>query len=186
MNFCNHCGHAVDFKMPEGDSRLRYVCPSCEKVHYLNPKIIAGCLPIWHDQVLLCRRAIEPRHGFWTIPAGFMENAETLAEGAARETWEEAEATVRNLKLYTVYSIPYISQVYTLFLGELADGRFGVGTESLECRLFTEEEIPWDELAFPSVKKTLKHYFEDRRAGHFPDHDFPVHVEDLRPPTPRS
>lgn len=176
MNFCSHCGHAVEHRIPDGDSRLRHVCPQCATVHYQNPKIIAGCLPVWGDQVLLCRRAIEPRHGYWTLPAGFMENGETIAEGAARETWEEAEANVRDLQLYTVYNIPYISQVYMLHRAELVEGRFGVGVESLECRLFSEDEIPWDELAFPSVKKTLRHYFEDRRTGHFP-----LHVEDIRP-----
>lgn len=174
MNFCSHCGHAVEQRIPEGDSRLRHVCPSCNTIHYQNPRIIAGCLPVWDGKVLLCRRAIEPRHGFWTLPAGFMENGETIAEGAARETWEEAEANVSNLSLYTVFNIPYINQVYMLHRGDLVEGRYGVGVESLECRLFAEDEIPWDELAFPSIKKTLRHYFADRGHG-----EFPVRVEDL-------
>ena len=174
MNFCSHCGHAVEHRIPEGDSRPRHICPSCNTIHYQNPRIIAGCLPVWDGKVLLCRRAIEPRYGFWTLPAGFMENGETVAEGAARETWEEAEANVSDLRLYTIFNIPYINQVYMLHRGELVEGRYGVGVESLECRLFSEDEIPWDELAFPSIRKTLRHYFADRDSG-----EFPVRVEDL-------
>lgn len=176
MNFCSHCGHRVEYRIPEGDSRERYICPSCETIHYQNPRIIAGCLPVWQGKVLLCRRAIEPRHGFWTLPAGFMENGETVAEGGARETWEEAEARVENLQLYTIFNIPYIGQVYMLHRADLVDGAYGVGAESLECRLFAEHEIPWGELAFPSVKKTLEHYYRDRQSGLFP-----VHVSDLIP-----
>lgn len=181
MNFCSQCGHTVEHRIPEGDSRLRHVCPSCHTIHYQNPRIIAGCLPVWRDKVLLCRRAIEPRHGFWTLPAGFMENGETIAEGAARETWEEAEANVAELSLYTVFNIPYINQVYMLHRGILVDGKFGVGVESLECRLFEEDEIPWDELAFPSIRKTLRHYFADRVSG-----EFPLRVEDLTWAAPRK
>ena len=182
MNFCSKCGHTVEHRIPEGDSRLRHICPSCHTVHYQNPNIIAGCLPVWQGKVLLCRRAIEPRYGFWTLPAGFMENGETVAEGAARETWEEAEANVSNLKLYTIFNIPYINQVYMLFRGDLVDGKYGVGVESLETRLFDEDEIPWDELAFRSVKLTLRHYFSDRIKN-----EYPVHMSDLRlPSTPTS
>lgn len=190
MKFCSHCGETVEQRIPDGDSRLRYICISCAVVHYENPKIIAGCLPVWGEQVLLCRRAIEPRHGYWTLPAGFMENGETTAEGAARETWEEAEAEVDNLQLYTIFNIPYINQVYMLYRGDLRDGQFGVGIESLECRLFSEADIPWDELAFRSVKLTLRHFFHDRKiydqahadGTHTP---YPVHLEDLRLPTAR-
>ncbi len=178
MKFCSQCGHQVEHRIPEGDSRLRHICPSCHTVHYQNPNIIAGCLPVWEGKVLLCRRAIEPRYGFWTLPAGFMENGETVAEGAARETWEEAEANVNNLQLYTIFNIPYINQVYMLFRGELAEGKFGVGIESLETRLFSEAEIPWDQLAFRSVKLTLRHYFADRVRN-----AFPVHISDIRLPT---
>lgn len=176
MKFCSECGHAVEHRIPEGDSRLRHVCPSCQTIHYQNPRIIAGCLPILGERVLLCRRAIEPRHGYWTLPAGFMENGETVAEGAARETWEEAEADVSDLQLYTVFNIAHINQVYMLHRGELVNGAYGVGSESLECRLFEEHEIPWDELAFPSVKRTLQLYFKDRVSG-----VFPVHVNDIKP-----
>jgi ADP-ribose pyrophosphatase YjhB (NUDIX family) len=177
MKFCSNCGSQVTQRIPEGDSRPRYICDSCNIVHYQNPNIIAGCLPVWGDKVLLCRRAIEPRYGFWTLPAGFMENGETIAEGAARETWEEAEAKVRELTLYTVFNIPYINQVYMLHRAHLVDGKFGIGVESLECQLFDEADIPWDELAFPSVKRTLRYYFEDRQRG-----EFPLHIDDLRPP----
>ncbi|MBQ0714231.1 MAG: NUDIX hydrolase [Paraperlucidibaca sp.] len=177
MKFCSNCGSQVTQRIPEGDSRPRYICDDCNIVHYQNPNIIAGCLPVWGDKVLLCRRAIEPRYGFWTLPAGFMENGETVAEGAARETWEEAEADVRELTLYTVFNIPYINQVYMLHRAYLVDGKFGIGVESLECQLFDEADIPWDELAFPSVKRTLRYYFEDRQRG-----EFPLHIDDLRPP----
>lgn len=180
MKFCSDCGGEVTQRIPDGDSRPRYVCTVCHTIHYQNPRIIAGCLPIWGEQVLLCRRAIEPRYGYWTIPAGFMENGETVAEGAERETWEEAEARVRDVTLYTVFNIPYINQVYMLHRAHLLDGQYGIGEESLECRLFNEEDIPWDDLAFPSVKRTLKHYFNDRRAG-----EFVLRIEDLRPKTER-
>lgn len=177
MKYCSLCGHEVVLRVPEGDSRARHVCPACQTVHYQNPKIICGCLPIWQDQVLLCRRAIEPRHGLWTLPAGFMENGETLQQGAARETWEEAAAQVNIGELYAVFNIPHISQVYMMFRAELVDGVFGVGPESLESRLFKEEEIPWQELAFPSIAKTLRYWFADRPSG-----QFPVRVCDLLPP----
>ena len=156
MNFCSHCGHAVEHRIPDGDSRERAVCPSCQTVHYQNPKIIAGCLPIWGDQVLLCRRAIEPRRGFWTLPAGFTANGETLEQAAARETLEEACARVHGMHLYTLFDLPHINQVYMLFRAELADLDFAAGEESLEVRLFDEQQIPWSELAFPTIGRTLK------------------------------
>lgn len=177
MKYCSLCGHEVVLRVPDGDSRARHVCPACQAVHYQNPKIICGCLPVWQDQVLLCRRAIEPRHGLWTLPAGFMENGETLQQGAARETWEEAAAQVNIGELYAVFNIPHISQVYMMFRAELVDGVFGVGPESLESRLFREDEIPWQELAFPSIAKTLRYWFADRQTG-----QYPVRVCDLLPP----
>lgn len=167
MNFCSQCGHAVSLRMPEGDGRERYVCDNCHTVHYQNPKIVVGCLPTWGEKILLCRRAIEPRRGFWTLPAGFMENGETTPEGAARETWEEAQAHVNMGDLYAVFNIRHINQVYMMFRAELSNGEFGVGEESLETRLFTEAEIPWDELAFPTIARSLRYFFEDRKAGHF-------------------
>ncbi|MCD6059895.1 MAG: ADP-ribose pyrophosphatase [Moraxellaceae bacterium] len=168
MNFCSHCGQPVAHRIPEGDSRLRYVCDNCKTVHYQNPKVVCGCLPVWQDSVLLCRRAIEPRRGFWTLPAGFMENGETTPEAAARETREEAAAEVAIGEPYALFNIRHINQVYLMFRATLTDGVFGVGEESLECRLFTEDEIPWDELAFPTIARTLKYYFEDRKGGTFP------------------
>lgn len=153
-----------------GDNLPRWVCDNCGAIHYENPKIVAGCLPRWEGRILLCRRAIEPRYGKWTVPAGFMENGETLAEAAARETLEEAMARVQIDRLYSVISIPYISQVYMLFLGDLLAPEFGPGDESLEVRLFKQGEIPWEDLAFPSVTMALRWYYEDLDSGEFPLH----------------
>lgn len=164
--FCNLCGSArLAGRVPAGDDRRRDVCEDCGHIHYFNPKIVVGALPVWQDKVLLCRRAIAPRHGLWTLPAGFMEEGETLEEGAVRETREEADADIVIDSLYTATSLPDISQVYILFLARLTDGRFGCGSESLEVRLFEEADIPWDELAFRTVSLTLRHYFDDRRNG---------------------
>src|SRR5690606_4981438 len=137
-------------------------------VHYQNPCIITGCLPVYGDRILLCKRAIAPRRGYWTLPAGFMENGETTAEGAVRECLEEANARVINTELYAMIDIPHINQVYMFFRGELAEPEFSPGTESLEVQLFLEADIPWDQIAFPSVHKTLKYFFEDRMVGRFP------------------
>ena len=168
MNYCNHCGKSVDLEIPEGDTRLRHICHSCDTIHYENPKIIVGTLPTWDNKVLLCRRAIEPRKGLWTLPAGFMENAETTEEGARRESYEEATIKLQELQLYTVISLPHISQVYMFYLGELESERYTAGIESLEVQLFSEAEIPWDELAFNVVETTLRHYFSDRKTEYFP------------------
>jgi len=170
MNYCSQCGHDITVSIPQGDNRERDVCTHCGMIFYQNPKIIAGCLPIWEDKVLLCKRAIEPRHGLWTLPAGFMENQESLAEAAQRETWEEALARVDKPRLYTVFSLPDINQVYMLFRAKLAAEEFAAGEESLEVALFTEETIPWDNLAFHTVRLTLQHYFTDRKTALFPLH----------------
>lgn len=171
MPYCMVCGTLAENRVPEGDSHLRLVCPRCHHIHYENPKVICGALLTQGDKVLLCRRAIEPRYGLWTLPAGFMELRETMEEGALRESWEEAEAIGQLEGLYCSYDLPDIGQIYMLFRGELErqeDGRwFGVGSESLECALFDEADIPWTELAFLSVKRTLEHYFADRRTGQF-------------------
>ncbi len=170
--FCIQCGsNQMVSRIPEGDDHIRDQCAVCGHIHYFNPKIVVGALPIWEDKVLLCKRAIEPRFGKWTLPAGFMEENETLEEGAARETLEEASAHIRNLTLYTTISLPDISQVYMLFLAELADLNFASGVESIEVRLFEECDIPWDELAFRTISTTLKHYFEDRKTGKFPTYN---------------
>ena len=177
INFCNACGQSVSYKIPEGDDRPRYTCDSCGFIHYLNPRIIVGVLPIWREQVLLCRRAIEPRHGLWTLPAGFLENEETTIEGALRETWEEARAKVANESLYRIFNLPHISQVYMFYRAELSAGEFAAGPESLDVQLFDEVDIPWQALAFPVVGQTLRSYFEDRKSG-----DYPVQSLDIRTP----
>jgi ADP-ribose pyrophosphatase YjhB (NUDIX family) len=167
MKYCSQCGAPVSHRIPSGDNRHRYVCDVCGTIHYENPRMVVGCLPYWDDKVLLCRRAIEPRYGLWTLPAGFMENGETTAEGALRETLEEAGARVVIDDLYTLINVPDIDQVYLLFLARLLDLDFAAGEESLEVALFDEASIPWDQIAFRTVKKTLEHYFDDRRAGRF-------------------
>ncbi|MFP8965714.1 NUDIX hydrolase [Pokkaliibacter sp. CJK22405] len=168
MNFCSQCAHPLVFEVPAGDERPRYLCKACGAIHYQNPKIIAGTLPIWQDKVLLCKRAIAPRQGYWTLPAGFMENGETTKAAAARETWEEALAEVNVGELYTLTSLPRIGQVQMLYLAELIEPTFSAGPESLEVELFSEDEIPWDELAFVTISNALRHYFDDRRNNHFP------------------
>ncbi len=176
MKYCSHCAHPVVLRIPPGDSRPRYVCDACQTIHYRNPKIVAGCIVEWEDRILLCRRAIEPRYGLWTVPAGFMENGETVAGAAARETLEEVCAEVDSCRLYAMFSLPHISQVYLLFRGRLSAPRFAPGAESLEAELFEERAIPWDRLAFPVIRETLRRYFADRRTG-----TFPVHTGDLLP-----
>ncbi len=168
MKYCSHCGGAVRIGVPEGDNRPRHICDTCSTVHYHNPKIVTGCIPVWEDQVLLCRRAIEPRRGLWTVPAGFMENGETTYQGALRETLEEANARVRIEDLYMTVNLPHIDQVYMLFRARLLDLDFSPGEESLEVELFGKEQVPWNQLAFPTVALTLKQYFVDRDKGAFP------------------
>jgi len=170
MNFCSHCGSPVISRIPPGDDRSRYVCDSCGTIFYSNPKIVAGCIPQWDEQLLLCRRAIEPRSGLWTLPAGFMENGESTNQAAARETLEEANARVEMGKLFAYLNIPAINQVYVIFLARLLDLDFSAGAESLEVRLFHEHEIPWGEIAFPSIERALRLYFQDRRGGGFGTH----------------
>lgn len=153
------------------------MCGICGAIHYENPKMVVGAIPEWEDKILLCRRAIEPRHGFWTLPAGFMENNETAAQAAARETAEEANARVEIIALYALYNIPHISQVHLFFRSRLLDLDFMPGSESLEVALFSEESIPWEDLAFSSVRHTLRHFFEDRRRG-----VFELHVGDITQP----
>ncbi|MEA3412141.1 MAG: NUDIX hydrolase [Pseudomonadota bacterium] len=167
MKYCSNCGSEVDVVVPEGDNRPRHVCGDCGTIHYQNPKIVAGCLPEWGDRILLCRRAIEPRYGLWTLPAGFMENGETTLQAATRETGEEANARVALKGLYTMFNLPHINQVYLIFRGALQDLEFGPGEESLDVRLFEEEAIPWEEIAFPVIRETLVLYYRDRRNGDF-------------------
>ena len=156
---------------------MRAVCDACGHIQYENPKIVVGCVPVYGDRLVMCKRAIEPRYGLWTLPAGFMEMGETAAEGAAREALEEANARVEIEDLYTVFSIPHISQVYMMFRAKLLDPAISPGVESLETKLVTEDEVPWDQLAFAMVKRTLTHFFEDRRRG-----TFVQRFGDIRPP----
>ncbi|TFH86491.1 NUDIX hydrolase [Billgrantia azerbaijanica] len=173
MNFCSHCGNPVRFAIPEGDDRPRYLCDACGTIHYQNPRIVAGTLPVSGSRVLLCRRAIAPRKGFWTLPAGFMENAETTLEAAARETLEEACAEVHIHGLYTLINLPHINQVYMMFRADLT-GSFAAGPESLEVALFEEHEVPWNALAFPTIERTLRHFYADRGSNRFP-----LHISDI-------
>ncbi|MCY4211398.1 MAG: NUDIX hydrolase [Gammaproteobacteria bacterium] len=162
MNYCSSCGARVALQIPPGDNRPRHVCVACGMVHYQNPKIVAGCIPVWEDKVLLCKRAIEPRHGYWTLPAGFMELDETCQEAALRETLEEANARVEIINLFAMFSLPHVSQVYLMFNANLMDLDFAAGDESLEVALFTRDEIPWEELAFTTIRYSLKFFFADR------------------------
>lgn len=177
MNFCSLCGAAVTQKTPANDNRKRHVCTACGEVHYQNPKLIVGAIPEWQEKILLCRRAIEPRYGLWTLPAGFMENSETTPEAAARETLEEANAQVAIGELYSMYNLPYINQVHLLFRAKLLNLDFSPGVESLEVQLFEEQYIPWDTLAFRPVRFTLQHFFSDRKTG-----NFQFHTGDIAPP----
>ncbi len=165
MNYCSACGEKVTFVIPQGDNRHRFVCPGCQTIHYENPKIVTGCIAEWQDKILMCKRAIEPRHGLWTLPAGFMENEETNLQGAARETAEEANAKVENMQLFCVFSIAHINQVYTMYRGDLVAGEASPGEESLDVALLTESEIPWREIAFQVIHETLKLYYQDKKQG---------------------
>lgn len=178
MKFCSICGEQVILKVPVDDTRERYVCISCETIHYQNPNVVAGCIPVWDEQVLLCRRSIEPRYGLWTLPAGFMEMGETSTEAALRETLEEANARVEIQELYVVINLPQVNQVYMMFRSRLLDLDFRPGTESLQTALFTQAEIPWDELAFRTIRYTLEFYFEDRLTGKYPLHFGDIMRED--------
>ena len=168
MKYCSACGSPVSQRVPEGDDRPRHVCENCNTIHYSNPRVIVGCLAEHEGQILLCRRAIEPRSGLWTLPAGFMENGETTVQGAARETWEEARARVADPQLYRLFDVPGINQVYMFYRAVLVDGAYGVGPESSEVALFDERDIPWDDIAFPVVYHTLTEYFHDRIDAHWP------------------
>ena len=168
MNFCSSCGSQLASKVPRGDDRLRFVCDGCGFVHYENPKIVTGCLPVWQDSILLCRRAIEPRRGYWTVPAGFMELDETIQQGAIRETWEEARARVEIQAPYSLFNLPHVNQLYIIFRARLMDLEYRPGPESLDVQLFQQEEIPWDDLAFGTVRQTLEFYFTDREHHHYP------------------
>lgn len=165
MRYCSQCGAQVALSVPDGDHLPRHVCPECHTVHYLNPKMVVGCVPEWEGRILLCRRAIEPRLGYWTLPAGFMENGETVRTGAARETFEESRAHVEVGDPVSLISIAHMDQVHVMFHGRLLDPVYGPTPESSEVALFHERDIPWEELAFRTVRHTLRHFLEDRRHG---------------------
>ena len=176
MKFCSSCGSAdISLTIPEGDNRPRFVCATCQEIFYHNPKIVAGCIAEWHGKILMCKRAIEPRYGKWTLPAGFMENDESVHEAAARETHEEATAEVSNLTLYSMYNLPHINQIYVMFRGDLVEGRASPGEESLDVVLMDEGDMPWGEIAFPVIKESLELYFEDKRKN-----KFTLHYGDMR------
>ena len=175
MNYCSDCGQPVNLRVPDGDHLARHVCTACATIHYQNPKIVVGCVPEHDGRILLCRRAIEPRLGYWTIPAGFMENGETLAGGAARECLEEAGAAVEIGSLLAVVNVVHAHQVHVMFRARLDAPHYAAGTESLEVDLVRPQDIPWAQIAFPSVDFALRRYLEDRRSGqeqhHFADFD---------------
>lgn len=171
IKHCKNCGSAVVYRIPDdGDTKPRAVCPACHTVHYENPLNVVGTVPYLGEQVLLCKRNIEPRKGKWTLPAGFMELEETAAEGAARETDEEAGAQIEMGPLFSILSVPRVGQVHLFYLARLLNATFNPGHETMEARMFTEGEIPWEEIAFRTVKVTLERYFEDRRLGAYSVH----------------
>ncbi len=175
IRHCKQCGTAVTYRLPDdGDTRERAICPACHTVHYENPLNVVGTVPFWNDQVLLCKRNIEPRWGKWTLPAGFMELGETVAEGAARETHEEAGAQIEMLDLFSIMNVVRVGQVHFFYRARLISPDFDPGHETLEARLFAEHEIPWDDIAFRTVRETLKCYFADRASGRFELHQIDI------------
>jgi ADP-ribose pyrophosphatase YjhB (NUDIX family) len=165
MKFCSTCGQPVELRVPPGDNLPRAVCTTCGTIHYENPRVIVGCIPEWQGRILLCRRAIEPRYGFWTAPAGFLENGESLAAAAARESLEEACARVEIGSLLAIVNVLHAHQIHIMFRARLLTESFGAGAESLETGLYGEPEIPWADIAFPSISFSLQRYFDDRRHG---------------------
>ena len=170
IRHCRVCGTAVEYRIPADDNRERALCGACGEIHYENPINVVGTVPVWGDQVLLCRRNIEPRKGLWTLPAGFLELGESTSAGAARETDEEAGARIELQGLFTVLNVVRAGQLHLFYRAKLLDTRFDPGPETIEARLFREDEVPWDELAFRTVRQTLEHFFADRRSGRFGVH----------------
>ena len=172
MKYCSECGSDnLVHKLPKGDTKERIVCGNCGHIFYHNPKIVTGCILEWQQQILLCKRAIEPRVNFWTVPAGFLENGESVIEAAAREAEEEACAGSEDLVMHSFYNIRHVNQVYILYRGTLKDGRYGVGQESNDAMLCTEAEIPWNKIAFPIIEEALRLYFEDRGCQTYSYHE---------------
>ena len=175
MKFCSNCGSPVVKRVPPGDSLPRYLCDGCGSIHYQNPKLVVGALPEWQGRLLLCRRAIEPRYGYWTLPAGFMENGETAGDAALRETLEEAGARIELASPFSMVSVPAVNQVHLFYRAHLLDLEFKPGAESIEVALFEEAAVPWAQIAFRTVGITLRHWFADRAAG-----AYGFHAEDIK------
>jgi ADP-ribose pyrophosphatase YjhB (NUDIX family) len=186
MKFCSECAHPVSLMVPPDDNLPRYVCGHCGVIHYQNPKMVIGSIPVWEHEgqvrVLLCKRAIEPRHGYWTLPAGFMENNETTGDAAMRETLEEAGARVQLHGLFSLLNVPHVHQVHMFYRAALLDLDYEAGIESLEVKLFTEAEIPWDEIAFPTVAYTLKSFFADLHKIGKDGGAYGLHTKDIFKP----
>ena len=183
MNFCNQCGSRVSLRIPPGDHLPRHVCDACGAIHYQNPRVVVGCVPEYEGRILICKRAIEPRLGYWTVPAGFMENGETLQQGAARECYEEALAEVEIGSLLSLVTVLGAHQIHVFFRARMRKPEFGPGSESLEVKLVAEDEIPWADIAFPSTRYALERYLEDRRAGR-EDHHYTTFERRSTTPTP--
>jgi ADP-ribose pyrophosphatase YjhB (NUDIX family) len=186
MKFCSECAHPVAMLIPPDDNRLRHVCTHCGTIHYQNPKLVVGSIPVWERdgeiRILLCRRAIEPRHGYWTLPAGYMENGETTADAAMRETLEEAGARIDLHDLFSLINVPHVHQVHLFYRATLLDLDYVAGVESLEVGLFSESEIPWSAIAFPTIRHTLEYYFSDLKRVQSGDGTFSVHAHHVAKP----
>jgi ADP-ribose pyrophosphatase YjhB (NUDIX family) len=174
MKFCSNCGAPLARRVPPGDSLPRWVCDACGEIHYQNPKLVVGAVAEHEGRILLCRRAIEPRYGYWTLPAGFMENDETPGQAALRETLEEAGARIELGPPFSMIAVPRVNQVHLFYRARLADLEFKPGEESLEVALVEEGGVPWKDIAFRTVGITLRRWFADRAAG-----AFGFHAEDL-------
>jgi len=170
VKYCSNCGARLSYRIPKEDDRPRFICDSCGVIHYENPNIVVGSIPIWQESILFCRRAIEPRYGKWTLPAGFLENGETVEAGAKRETFEEAGARIVELRPYALYNLAFVNQVYIMFRATLPEPVFSAEHETLEVKLFKKHEVPWNELAFSAIQKTLQDYFDDLKKGAFSFH----------------
>lgn len=177
INFCSSCGAEMEERIPEDDDHMRAVCTRCSHIHYENPKVVVGCIPVQGDRILMCRRNIEPRKGKWTLPAGFLENGESVQDGAVRETLEETRAEVDIVGPYRMFNIVFVHQIYLMFLADLKDQAFGPTKESSEVRLFSAHEIPWDDIAFEVIRQTLKDFLADRK-----NRSYPFEIKDLTPP----
>lgn len=186
MKFCSECAHPVSLAIPPDDNRLRHVCTHCGTIHYQNPRLVVGSIPVWEHagktSVLLCRRAIEPRVGYWTLPAGYMENGETTADAALRETMEEAGARIQLIDLFSLVNVPHVHQVHLFYRAALLDLEYAAGTESLEVRLFEQSDIPWNELAFPTIRCTLEYFFDDMDRVRRGTGNFTVHAHHVAAP----